>query len=153
MSVIQTEGQLDNTPFLLSGTPIKTTTSVIKQIAGHVGDLKQFTLMAKIGEGGDAGKWLPFTDEAATDGTAIPQGIYVGADIAEASIQGGDISDVEILIGGNVMVAEEKLVIEAGKTLDTIIIVGTTDKRTVRDHLQDAAITPRPTIYINEYAS
>jgi hypothetical protein len=154
---VQTEQNLDNTPFLLSGTAIKTTTAVIAEINPHDFPLAQFTIMAKVSA---TGKWKPFVDETAEDGTAIPQGIYVGADIPDdgsgppAKIL--EQSNVEIVIGGNIMVAEEKLVLENSKTLDTVIVIGEVgspqDERTVRDRLQSVGITPVPITYINEYA-
>jgi hypothetical protein len=154
MAEVQTEQNLDNTPFLLSGTAIKTTSATIRQIDPHTeGDIKQFTVMSK---NATTKKWEPFINEAAEDGTAIPQGIYVGADILQATVEAADVVNVEIVIGGNIMVAEEKLVLENSKTLDTIIVIGEVgspqDERTVRDRLQSVGITPVPLTYINEYA-
>jgi hypothetical protein len=94
------------------------------------------------------GKWVPFTDETATDGSAVPQGIYMGDDIPAADIVAGDVEDVPILVHG-MKFNEDKLVIENSKTLDTIVApsdaTNTYIDKTVRDILRERTLIPMNT--------
>jgi hypothetical protein len=119
------------------------------QDAGRSGNLVWGTLMAKVAA---TGKWIPFTNEASTNGTAIPQGIYVGQDILEAAIIAADVEDLEILVGAWVIVDQNLLTIENSKTLATVIAVGTTDLRTVEDHLAESGIFMQDTVAISSFA-
>lgn len=121
----------------------------LKQDAGRSGDLVHNTLMAKVAA---TGKWIPFTNEASTDGTAIPQGIYIGDDITEADIKAGDVEDLQILVGAWVVIDKNLLTIENSKLLTTVITVGTTDLRTVEDHLAESGIFMQDTIEISSFA-
>lgn len=121
----------------------------LKQDAGRSGDLVWGTLMSKVSA---TQKWIPFTNEASTDGTAIPQGIYLGDDIAEADIIAGDVEDLQILIGGGVIVDQNLLTIENSKTLATVIQVGTTDERTVEERLAAQGIYMQDTVAISSNA-
>ncbi len=140
--------KLDNTvvPFVLTGLAVSLENAVIIQDAGRVDPLLFGTVMAKIAS---SGKWTPFVNEAATDGTAIPQAIYIGPDITAAKLVAGDIADSKMLVGTNVIVAQDQIVIENSKTLDTVITVGTTDLRTVRDRLAARGIFVEETIAIS----
>lgn len=120
----------------------------LKQDAGRSGDLVWGTLMAKVSA---TQKWIPFTNEASTDGTAIPQGVYLGDDIAEADIIAGDVEDLQILVGAWVILDQNLITIENTKTLATVITVGTTDKRTVEDHLGESGIFMQDTIEISSF--
>ena len=118
--------------------------AVIAQDAGRTIDLEPNTLFVKFGDGANLGKWRSFVTETATNGSAIPQGIYVGPKIASADIVAGDVEGAAILIiGYPVVFDEEKLVIENAKTLETIISNGTKDFRSVRDHLRILGLIPR----------
>jgi hypothetical protein len=121
----------------------------LKQDAGRSAILVWGTLMAKVSA---TQKWIPFTNEASTDGTAIPQGIYVGDDIAVADIVAGDVEDLEILVGAWVIIDQNLLTIENSKALTTVITVGTTDKRTVEDHLSESGIFMQDTVAISSFA-
>ena len=105
--------------------------------AGRVTPLVYGTLMAKIAA---TGKWVPFTDETATNGTATARGVYIGRDIAAADIVAGDVEDVSILIGGGCKIDREQLVIENAKTLETVVAAGTLAARTVQDDLASLGI-------------
>ncbi len=107
------------------------------------------TLMAKISA---SQKWTPFIDETATDGTAIPQGIYVGGDITGAALVAGDIANAQILSGLSVFLDKNLLTIENSKLLTTVITVGTTDIRNVEDHLLESGMSFEDTIEISEFA-
>jgi len=139
---VQTRSDIDSKKFFLGRqggvTKMK---EVIAQDAGRGTPLAQFTLMAKVAA---SGKWTPFINAAATDGTAIPQGIYTGDEITAAALVAGDIPDCMILVY-DMEFDESMLVIENSKTLDTVVTVGTTDLRSVRDHLLNHKLLPRLT--------
>jgi hypothetical protein len=119
------------------------------QDAGRSGNLLYGTVMSR--RSADQ-KWIPFTNELSTDGTAIPQGIYVGPDILEADIIAGDVEDLAILIGIGVLVDQNLITIENSKTLTTVIQVGTTDERTVEERLAAQGIFMQDTIEISAFA-
>ena len=95
------------------------------------------TVMARIAA---TGKYVPFTDETATNGTAQPVAIYMGEDILAADIVAGDVDDVLMLIGGTVLGDINRLVIENGKLLTTVIAAASIAAKTVEDALQDKGI-------------
>ena len=145
---VQISANAANLAFIKHGMPaVSRTNQTIAQDAGRSAALAPFTLMAKVAA---SGKWTPFIDETATDGTAIPQGIYIGSSIAAATLVAGDVSNVEILTG-NAIYDKNLLVIEASKTLDTVITVGTTDLRTVRDQLANRNLYDSDSIDVTEY--
>ena len=146
---VQNSSNNANIPFILSGVGLSRDDQIILQDAGRGAvALEPFTLMAKVAA---SQKWVPFTHEAATNGTAHPQGIYIGDSIAGADIVAGDIPDVFILVGKDVTVDVDQIVIENSKTLDTVITVGTTDLRTVRDHLATRGIFTEETVDISSF--
>ena len=95
------------------------------------------------------GKWVPFTDETAIDGTAKPAGIYdpenyVG-DIPAAELVAGDIVDVPIIIWGATF-DKDRLIIENSLTLDTVIAAGTIEEQTVSDALRKISLIPQSAV-------
>lgn len=139
---------VSNTPFILSGAGVSRDDQILLTDAGRTTPLLQFTLLAKVAA---TQKWVPFTSEVATNGTAIPQGIYLGDDIAAADIVAGDIPDLFVLVGKDVTVDVDQIIIENAKTLDTVITVGTTDLRTVRDHLANRGIFTEETVDVSGF--
>lgn len=137
------------TDLIRSGNAAVKQSQTLKQDAGRSGDLVWATVMAKVSA---TQKWIPFTNEASTDGTAIPQGIYVGSDITEAVIIAGDVEDLEILVGAGVSIDQNLITIENSKTLLTVITVGTTDIRNVEDHLAEIGIFMQDTTEVSSYA-
>lgn len=125
--------------------------AVIAQDAGRATALAPFTVMAKVAA---TKKWVPFTDETATDGTAIPNGIYLGASIAAADIVAGDVADNQLLVGA-AFVDLNQLIIENSKTLDTVInATGGADNiniQTVRDYLANKGIFAEDTVDISSF--
>lgn len=129
----------DNTPFILRGTGFTKNNETLLTDGGRVGDLVQYTLLARLVA---TGKWVPFTSEVVVEtGASVPQGIYVGDDIAEADIQAGDVEQLSVLVGGNLTYDDTKLVIENGKLLTTPIkattAVDNVIVQTVEDFLED----------------
>ncbi len=145
---VQISRNNSNVPFVQGGQARFIDDAVILQDAGRTAILVYGTVMAKISA---SQKWTPFIDETAVDGTAIPQGIYVGNDIPAADLVAGDISDSAILAGAGCMVARDQITIENSKTLATVITVGTTDLRTVEDQLANRGIYVEDTVDISEF--
>jgi hypothetical protein len=145
---VQNSLDVANIPFILSGEAVARDDQVLLTDAGRAIPLAPFTLLAKVAA---SQKWVPFTDETAVDGSAIPQGVYLGESITAAAIVAGDIPDLFVLVGADVMVDENQVVVENAKTLDTVITVGTTDLRTVRDHLACRGIFMEDTVDISGY--
>lgn len=131
--------------FILYGIGYSRPDQTILTDAGRTTVLAFGTLMAKIAA---TQKWVPFTDETATDGTASPQGIYIGPDIAAADLVAGDIADAHILVG-QASVDADQLVIENSKTLNTIIGVTSVNARTVKDQLAFRGLFVEDTIQIS----
>jgi hypothetical protein len=144
------QARTDNSvvPFIRFGLGVSELDAVIAQDEARVDPLVYGTLMAKVAA---SQQWVPFTDETAVDGSALPQGIYLGNDIAAADIAAGDVEDCAILVGSNVLIDVEQLVIENSKTLDTIIDTGTVEARTVKDQLAMRGIFCEDTVDISSY--
>ena len=125
--------------------------AIIAQDAGRSTVLAFGTLMAKIAA---TQKWVPFTDETAVDGSAVPAGIYIGPNIAAADIVAGDVSENQILVGA-ALIDLNQLVIENSKTLDTVInATGGADNiviQTVRDFLANRGIFVEDTVDISAF--
>jgi len=143
---VQSEVGIDLSPFVLGGLGLYKDEVTFLQDAVREADLVRYTLLAKIAA---SGKLVPFSDEAAVNGTAIPYGIYVGEDIPFASLVAGDVVAPSVLVGGACLIDNTKLVIENAKTLATVITVGTTDLRTVEDHLATRGIFSAATVEID----
>lgn len=82
--------------FLLnSDNLIQDSKQIIKREIGRVDPLLSQTLMAQVQTpGAEQYKWVPWISAVATeDGTAIPFGVYVGADIAATDLDAADIPD------------------------------------------------------------
>lgn len=144
---VQTDNELQD--LLIFGHAATKQGQTLKQDAGRSGNLVFGTLMAKVSA---TQKWIVFVNEASTDGSNIPQGIYVGPDILEADIIAGDVEDLQILVGAWIVIDKNILTIENSKTLGTVITVSTTDKRTVEDHLAEAGIFMQDTVEISSFA-
>ena len=89
-------------------------------------------------------KWTAF-DPTAVNGAQIPRGVYMGDEIAAATIVAGDVADAPILVGGACTVDADQLVMEAGD-LDTVLAGG----GTVRDALANIGIFTEDTVDIDE---
>lgn len=77
------------------------------------------------------GKSVPF-DSTAVDGSEIPAGIYMGADILAATLVAGDVVDLPVIYSG-LKFDEAKLIFDNGSdTIDTLTATG----RTIRAELE-----------------
>lgn len=108
----------DLTQFVLAGLP-HYKTGTIAQDAGRSAVLEQYTVMAY---DADAGKWVPWTDVDDIVGAHKPRGIYVGPEIAAATLVAGDVTltGEYMLVGGKgLKIDKNKLVFENSLTLAT----------------------------------
>ena len=143
---VQTRGDSDTRNFVLFSYPgRRQDKGTIAQDAGRSAVLAPNTLMAKVAA---SEKWTPWISASATDGTAHPQGIFVGEEITAAALVAGDVTDQPIIEFG-IDFDEDLLVIENSLTLATVITVGTTDLRSARDILKTQTLIPRSTISIS----
>jgi hypothetical protein len=140
---VQHRADLDTRDFILSAERALYIQGTYLEDGGRSIDLEPNTLLAKRAS---SQKWRAFVNEAATNGEAIPAGIYAGPTILAADIVAGDVDNLAILIAAfPVEFDEDMLIIENAKTLETVITVGTTDLRVVRDYLRNLGLIPRLT--------
>jgi len=130
--------------FVKSGNAAAKTNETIKQDAGRAADLLANTVVSLDPVNN---KWVPFTNEAAVDGTEKPTGIVLDT-VPQASIVAGDVTGISILVGSACYVDQNMLVIENSKTLATVI--GTLNI-TVEQCLRWAGIFMEPTIDISAF--
>lgn len=135
-------------PFVRDGVPFVKDNEVLVQDAGRSGNMVAYTLMAY---NPTSAKWVPFTDETATDGTQWPRGILMKT-YTEAAIKAGDIADVPIVVGGRGLVIDNsQLVIENSKTLATIINSPAGTNKNVENVLNEIGIFVQVTVDIDAY--
>lgn len=92
------------------------------------------------------GKWVPF-DPTAVDGSQIPSGIFVGDDIAAASLVAGDVTDQAVYVGGCATFDTQQIVFDDGtSTLATVLENG----QTVQDALDSIGLFSELTVDIDE---
>jgi len=145
---VQNRLDLDTRPMILEelSSCKRLDKAIILTDGGRSTPLLSRTLMAQIAA---TGKFVPYTDETAVDGTALPAGIYDPegslGDIPAADIVAGDIVDVPIIIFG-ALFDDEKLIIENSLTLGTIIAAGTVQAQTVAEALIKRDLVPQSTI-------
>ena len=144
---VQNSTDLKNVPFITSGQILQTQSGVLLTIGARSTDLLTNTLMAKIAA---TGKYAPYTDVAAVDGTAIPAGFYIGDDIAFALIAAGDVSNLLIATLGSVATFDpDELVLENSVTLADVIGTGVT-LTTVGDELIKKGFISEVTVLISQ---
>lgn len=145
MTQVRTDNS--NLALIKVGRYLGTQLGILFTDAGRTTDLLTNTLLAKIAA---TGKVVPYTDVAATDGTAIPYGIYVGEDIPFADIVAGDVEDLPIaLLGDAASFDSDLLVLENSVTLADVIGTGVT-LTTVGDELRKIGFIPEVTVLITE---
>ena len=133
---------------VISGVQAHEVKQTILQDAGRTTVLKHGTVMGRIAT---SGKWKPWVNTA-TDGSALAVGIYDGEDIPAATLVAGDITGNVILVGQDIIVNENVLVIEGGLTLATVIGTGVTTT-TLREQLRVRGIetTKATELYTGAY--
>lgn len=80
------------------------------------------------------------TPSTGDDGADEPAGIFMGDEIAAATIVAGDVDDQKLMIGKDKMIDEDMIVLEGGLTLDSVI---TRTGLTIRKTLSNMGIYPR----------
>ncbi len=127
---VQVSKNSSNRPAILDQSlAVSRDNAILLQDAGRAAPLVQYTLLAKVPA---SGKYVPFSDETAIDGTAFPDAIYLGPEVLAADLVAGDVEDVIILEGGDCVFDKEQLIIENGKLLSTIIGAGINQKTVER---------------------
>ena len=142
---VQASSDITNKPFILGGPGLTKQAETVAQDAQRSGDMAVYTLMAK---NPSTGKWTPFTDETATDGTQYPRGVLLKK-LTEAEIKAGDVVNTPILVG-DAIVDQNQLTIENSKTLATIVNVPTNFNTAVEDLLRQIGIFMQDTVDISE---
>ena len=145
---VQNAANQSTVPFIRSGISYVREAETLAQDAGRTEDLLTYTLMAQIAA---SKSWVPFTNEAATDGSAIAKGVYVGDNIAAATIAAGAVPGLAILTGGACTIDQNQLVIENSKTLDTVVGATTVEAHRVEDDLNEVGIFVEDTEDIDEF--
>lgn len=121
---------------VIDGVP-QSAVVVLAQDAGRTTDVVTGAILGYIAT---SGKVVAF-DPTATDGSAVNLAVHTGPTIAFADIVAGDIAGVPVVVGGNVKVREDLLVLDAD-TIDTAYATGT---KTVRQSLYNRGIYPQST--------
>jgi len=146
---VQDASNNDNTPLVLSGSPLSTDDETIAQDATRTDPLVYGTIMAKVLA---TGFLTPHIDVLAEDGTALPYGIYVGEEITAAALVAGDVVDCPAIIGGNITVSRDAITLEAGALTDQIIAEANSPIRyTVEEALRLRGIFLEGVIDADEY--
>jgi hypothetical protein len=105
---VQNRADNTNAPLILSGETF-VMSQTIHQDAARAVPLLYGTVMGQIAA---TGMWEPWVNTAAVDGTQLPTGIYLGADIPAADLVDGDIEGKPILLGGCCTVDEARIVLD-----------------------------------------
>jgi len=153
---VQASQNNTSVPFIRSGTSYAKENETLLQDAGRSTVLASGTVMAKVAA---SQKWVPLTSITAVDGSAIAQGIFIGADVTAAALVAGDVTGQPILVGGGCTVDENQITVENSLTLETVFTanaVGTGVATpyylvTVRDLLAQRGIFAKDTVDIDEY--
>lgn len=137
-----------NIGFIKSGRFLNTQEALFLQDAGRgVVPLVTNTLVAQIAA---TGKWVPYTNVAATDGSAVPKGIFIGDDILGADLVAGDVANqVVALLGDACSFDSDELVLENSVTLADVIGTGVTTT-TVGAELAKIGFISEATVLISE---
>lgn len=140
---LQVSLDITNIPFVLFGDAFYENAILLQDAGRGAVELANFTVMAKIVA---SQKWVPYTDELAVDGSAIPAGILTSGPVTGAALVAGDVADVSILVGGNITVDAALLVFENSTALDDIFATGTIHAEAVKDQLANKGIFTEATV-------
>lgn len=108
-----------NYVLFLAGATIHKDSEVIAQNGARATVLKYGTVMAQIAA---SRKWVPLTDVAAVDGSNVARGVYIGEDIAAATLVAGDVANCPIVVlgHGGCIADASQLVLENSLTLNSV---------------------------------
>jgi hypothetical protein len=144
---VQVSSNNSSVPFVRAGFSKTKTGQTLKQDAGRTLPLAPYTVLAKVAA---TGKYVPFTDETAVDGSAVPCGIYLAESIAASAIVAGDVVGITVLVGDAIVDAAQ-LVIENAKTINTVVNAGNAISLTVGDLLELRGIFAESTVDIDNF--
>jgi len=117
------------------GVPKLKDSGIIVKNTGATKDIPNGTVLAKDPA---TNLWEPILDVTATDGTAVPRGIYIGDTIPVADVKAANVTNCNIIVGGPISVDDGLLLFESGTVaLDDNI---TALKLTVEDALAQIGI-------------
>lgn len=145
---VQVRNDISNVPFIRMGMPlaVQRESETVVQDGGRSTDMVAKTLMSYDPA---TGKWAPFSDETATDGTQFPRGILLKT-LAAADIAAGDVENVPILVGAAI-IDRDQLVIENSKTLATVINSPDGVNVNVEDHLRTLGLYMESTVDVDGF--
>lgn len=136
---LESKVTLDSTGFILGGSGNFKDDQTIQQDAGRgSADMLQNTVM--VIDAADL-KLKPMTVLTDVTSESNPVGLLM-ATIDAADIVAGDVTNQKLLVGGNIQVDEDKIVLENSLTLASLITVPTGAQKTIRQALQDLGIFP-----------
>lgn len=129
----------DNTGFILGGQgQFKDDQTIQQDAARGTADMELYTVM--VIDAADS-KLKPMTVLNDATSESKPVGLLFQT-VAAADIVAGDVDDQKLLVGGNIRVDEDKIVLENSLTLASLITVPAGGQKTIRQALQDIGIFP-----------
>lgn len=151
------QGRTDqkNFPFVIFGATLVKDNETILTDAARAAVLKYGTVMAQVAS---SKKWVPLTDVAAhATGENVARGIYVGDDIAAATIAAADVTGCPIVVAGYpAIIDSSQLVLENSLTVDTVVSDdpagadnGVVNVRRIEDDLARIGIYVEETLDVN----
>ena len=143
---VQNRLDIANIPFLLQGPALTIDDGIILEYETRTEDLLAKTVLAF---NPTSKKWVPWTDETATDGTQYPKGILT-KDIAAADIAAGDVTGVSIFVG-RMIVDVAQLVFENSLTIDTIVNIPAGLNTSAKDLLKQIDIFTETTVDVDSF--
>lgn len=135
---LQGRTDFNNYPLVLGGNPVYKDSETILTDAARAAVLKRGTVMAQVAA---SRKWVPLTDLTKTDGTAIARGVFMGDDIAAATLVAGDVTGQPIIVyGGGAIIDAQQLVLENSLTLNSVRAATTVNASRIEDDLINIGI-------------
>ena len=117
---VQTRVNNDTTPFILGGQSL-VKKGTIAQDESRTTVLKKYTVLAQVAS---TGKYTPYVSTSQTTGASVPSAIYLGDDIAAADLVAGDVTGVDILVGGGCIVDKNQVVYDGGTLSNATVVNG-----------------------------
>jgi len=132
-----------NLTFISPTTGLESAITVLSAVAGGAGtDISGASYLNGLTGTGTV------TASTGFDGANIPAGIYVGDEIAAATLVAGDVSNCPIVVGGNVTVNRDQLVFENSLTLASVVVPL---RKRIEDVLAEIGIFAEYAVDIDSY--
>ena len=130
---------VNTTPVVLGGDGNYKDDQTIEQDAGRgTADMEFLTVMVR---DATTEKLKPMTILTDVTTESLPVGI-LWQTVAAAGIVAGDVTNQKLLVGGNIRIDEDKIVLENSLTLESLITVPAGAQRTIRQALIELGIFP-----------